>query len=62
VTVPKGAFKDCLKLVYTTSFGRGEMKRSVWYAKGVGMVKTERPARGDRPATTAELTDYTLAK
>ncbi|MFQ5810038.1 MAG: hypothetical protein ACE5JM_10505 [Armatimonadota bacterium] len=62
VTVPKGTFEGCLKLVYTTSFGRGEMKRTVWYAKGVGMVKTERGARGDRPPTTAELTDYTLAK
>jgi len=62
VTVPKGTFEGCLKLVYTTSFGRGEMKRTVWYAKGVGMVKTQRTARGDRPPTRAELTDYKLAQ
>jgi len=61
VAVPKGTFQDCLKLVYTTSFGRGEMKRSVWHAKGVGMVKMQRAAMGDRPPTTAELTDYKLA-
>jgi len=62
VKVPKGTFDGCLKLVYTTSFGQFEMKRTVWQAKGVGVVKTERPGRGERPATTTELTDYQLAK
>ncbi|MFQ6132953.1 MAG: hypothetical protein ACE5R4_13010 [Armatimonadota bacterium] len=62
VTVPKGTFEDCLKLVYTTSFGRGEMKRTVWYAKGVGMVKTERTGRGGQGTRVAELTDYSLVK
>jgi len=62
VTVPKGTFADCLKLVYTTSFGGGRtMTRTVWYAKSVGMVKTEQGGGGGRPARVAELTDYKLA-
>jgi hypothetical protein len=62
VTVPKGTFADCLKLVYTTSYGERTMTRTVWYAKGVGMVKTERGGRSGRPARVAELTDYKLGK
>jgi hypothetical protein len=62
VTVPKGTFEGCLKLVYTTSFGRGEMTRTIWYAKGVGIVKTETSGYGNRPAQVAELTDYELGK
>ncbi len=61
VTVPKGTFADCLKLVYTTSFGGREMKRAVWYAEHVGMVKTELTGRGGGGSTVGELTDYTLA-
>lgn len=61
VTVPKGTFGDCLKLVYTTSFGDRAMTRTVWYAKAVGMVKTEQSRRGGQPARVAELTDYKLA-
>jgi hypothetical protein len=60
VTVPKGTFADCLKLVYTTSFGQFQMTRTVWYAKGVGMVKTEQPGRGGGAPRVAELTDYAL--
>jgi hypothetical protein len=62
VTVPKGAFADCLKLVYTTTFPGREMKRTVWYAKGVGMVKTESPGFNNQPPRIAELTDYQLAQ
>ncbi len=62
VTVPQGTFDNCLKLVYTTSFGRGEMSRTIWYAKGVGMVKTETGGFGNRPPRVAELTDYHLAE
>jgi hypothetical protein len=67
VTVPKGTFEDCLKLVFTTSFGEREMKRTVWYAKGVGVVKTESaggPGRDgqQRPPRVAELTDYQIAE
>jgi hypothetical protein len=62
VTVPKGAFADCLKLVYTTTTGDRTMTRTVWYAKGVGMVKTEQAGRAGGAARVAELTDYTLAK
>lgn len=62
VTVPKGTFEDCLKLVYTTSYGRGEMTRTIWYAKGVGMVKRERSGRRGAAARVSELTDYALAK
>jgi len=62
VTVPKGTFADCLKLVYTTSYGERTMTRTVWYAKGVGMVKTEQAGRSGRPARVAQLTDYKLAK
>ncbi len=62
VTVPKGTFEDCLKLVTTRSFGRGEMTTTTWYAKGVGEVKSERPGRGDRPGTVTELVDYKLAE
>ena len=62
VTVPKGTFDGCLKLVTTTSFGRGEMKRTAWYAKGVGIVKTESGGFGNRAPRVAELTDYQLAE
>lgn len=62
VTVPKGTFEGCLKLVTTRTFGEREMKSSVWYAKGVGAVKTERPGRGERPGTTTELEDYEIAE
>ena len=60
VTVPKGTFEDCLKLVYSTQFGDRSMTRTIWYAKGVGAVKTERPGFGDRPSTVTELVDYEL--
>jgi len=56
VTVPKGTFEGCLKLVTTRTSGEPEMKSSVWYAKGVGAVKTE------RPGTTTELEDYEIAE
>jgi len=62
VTVPKGTFDGCLKVVTTTSFGRGEMKRTAWYAKGVGLVRTESGGFGNRPPRIAELTDYQLAQ
>lgn len=62
VTVSKGTFEDCLKLVTTRSFGQGEMKTTTWYAKGVGEVKSERPGRGERPGTVTELVDYKLAE
>jgi len=62
VTVAKGTFEGCLKLVSTRSFGQGEMKTTTWYAKGVGEVKSERPGRGDRPGTVTELVDYKLAE
>jgi hypothetical protein len=65
VTVPKGTFADCLKLVLTTDFGRGSMTRTMWYAKGVGIVKTEQPAGGPNAANAAprvaELIEYVLA-
>jgi len=61
VTVPKGTFEECLKVLYSTQFGERSMTRTIWYAKGVGAVKTERPAfrEGDTPTVT-ELVDYTL--
>lgn len=63
VTVPKGAFTDCLKLVYTTSFGEREMKRTVWLAKGVGAVKTEQPGFGqNQTPRVAELLEYQLVE
>ena len=61
VTVPKGTFENCLKLVYTTVFAQGERKRTIWYAKGVGMVKREDTRRADQPPRVSELTDYALA-
>ena len=58
VTVPKGTFADCLKLVFATTTDRGEMKRTLWYAKGVGLVKTESSGFGPNPTPRiAELTD-----
>jgi hypothetical protein len=64
VTVPKGTFADCLKLVYTTAFGQGEMKRTVWYAKGLGIVKSEQAGGGqnNQAPRIAELLDYQLAE
>lgn len=59
VTVPKGTFENCLKLVFTTSFGQGEMKRTVWYAKGIGAVKTEQPGFGQNAQVRVqELLEY----
>lgn len=61
VTVPKGTFENCLKLVVTTSFGQREMKRTAWYAKGIGMVKSEQPGFGqNQTPRVAELLDYQL--
>jgi len=62
VTVPKGTFTDCLKLVYTRDFGRGQMTSTTWLAKGIGIVKTERPGRNGGPASTTELVDYEIAE
>lgn len=63
VTVPKGTFENCLKLVFTTSFGQREMKRTVWYAKGIGIIKTEQPGFGQNQAPrVAELLDYQLVQ
>jgi hypothetical protein len=59
VTVPKGTFDDCLKIVTTTKVGDRERKTTTWYAKGVGTVKTERAGR-DGTLMTSELTDYAL--
>lgn len=62
VTVPKGTFDDCLKLVYTSAFGEREMKRTVWYARGVGIVKSEQPGFGDNPTPRiAELLEIVAA-
>jgi hypothetical protein len=62
VTVPKGAFADCLRIVFSNTTPRGEMKRTIWYAKGVGMVRTENPGFGNQPTPrVGELTDYQLA-
>jgi sugar phosphate isomerase/epimerase len=60
VTVPKGTFDNCLKLVNTTKFGDREFTRTVWYAKGVGTVKTETQGPNGQVAT-GELVDYKLA-
>jgi len=67
VTVPKGTFENCLKILYTTTFAAAQggqtpqpRTRTIWYAKGVGAVKTERPGFGNRPATVTQLVDYSL--
>lgn len=61
VTVPKGTFDNCLKIVTSTIRGQREMKRTTWYAKGVGPVKTERVGRNGQ-ANITELVDYKLAE
>lgn len=62
VTVPKGTFDDCLKLVYTTAFGQGQVKRTVWYARGVGAVRSEQPSFGPTMGLrVTELVDYQIA-
>lgn len=63
VTVPKGTFENCLKLVSTTKFGdRGERTSTMWYAKGVGLVKTEQPGFGQNATPrVAELLEYVPA-
>lgn len=61
VTVPKGTFADCLKIVTTTTFGQGQMTRTAWYAKGVGTVKMERQGRNGQ-INISELVDYKLAE
>jgi hypothetical protein len=63
VTVAKGTFENCLKLVFTTSFGQREMKRTAWYAKGIGLVKSEQPGFGqNQTPRLAELLDYQLVE
>ena len=63
VKVPKGTFDNCLKLVFTSTTPRGDMKRTAWYAKGIGVVKTEQTGMGQNATPrTAELVDYTLAQ
>lgn len=63
VTVPKGTFENCLKLVFTTGFGQREMKRTVWYAKGIGAVKVEQPGFGqNQQVRTQELLEYIPAE
>jgi hypothetical protein len=62
VTVPKGTFENCLKLVYASTVGEREMKRTVWYAKGVGIVKSEQPGFGqDAAPRIAELLEVVPA-
>jgi len=52
VTTPAGIFPDCLKFRSTASGWDGNMHRYngtsyQWYAKGVGLVKSEGPAEGE---------------
>jgi hypothetical protein len=62
VTVPKATFDDCLKLVYATGNGDRVMKRTVWVAKGIGIVKTEQPGFGQNPQPrVTELMEYVPA-
>ncbi|HOS95593.1 MAG TPA: hypothetical protein PLD23_00065 [Armatimonadota bacterium] len=61
VTVPKGTFDGCLKVVTSTTRGQREMKRTTWYAKGVGPVKTERVGRNGL-ANVTELVEYKLGE
>jgi hypothetical protein len=60
VTVPKGTFENCLKIVTTSQFGNQPMQSTAWYAKGVGVVKTERQGP-DAQTRVSELTDYKIA-
>lgn len=63
LTVPKGTFENALKFVLTTSFGDRQMKRTMWYARGIGLVKAESPAfREGQAARVTELLDYLLAQ
>ena len=62
VTVPKGKFDDCLKLSFTTTTSQGERKRTIWYAKGVGPVKSEGLSASGQELRTLELTDYKLGQ
>ena len=44
VITPAGTFKDCLKIVYNIDDIEGFYKEIVWFAKGIGPVKIQRPS------------------
>jgi hypothetical protein len=56
VSTPAGVFKDCLKVVHTMPMEIGTV--SIWFAKGVGMVKWTVTAPEELSAGTFTLTKY----
>jgi hypothetical protein len=58
VKTPAGSF-DCMKIVQTTSMdglGKSTYESASWYAKGVGMVRTENYDKKGELDTYTELT------
>jgi len=60
VTVPRGTFDNCLKLVNTVKFTGGELVDVAWHAKGVGPVKMDTTSPNGQ-VDKRELVDYKLA-
>ena len=58
VSTPAGVFKDCLKVVHTMPMEGGTM--SVWFAKGVGMVKESTTSPEGLSAMSMTLTKHKI--
>jgi len=58
VSTPAGVFKNCLKVVHTMPMESGAM--SMWFAKGVGMVKEAITPPQGLPEATMTLTKYKI--
>lgn len=57
VTTAAGVFKDCLLLKKTISFKEGELHTNVYYAKGIGEIKSV-TKNGDKVISEREIQSY----
>jgi hypothetical protein len=62
VSTPAGVFKDCLKVVHSTSIGRDTGSDNVWFAKGVGIVKITKSAPDGTVFVAWTLTKYKVVR
>ena len=60
VTTPAGVFKNCLKVVHSSSTNSGTF--SMWFAKGIGMVKWERRSSEGEVESSLTLTKYKIVQ
>jgi hypothetical protein len=60
VSTPAGVFKDCLKVMLTVPMESGAI--SMWFAKGVGMIKWERRSSEGEVRQSWTLTKYKVVQ